>query len=145
MKSLVVIHHSFTDDSDTISWGAIRKYHVEKNGWRDIGYHYGVELVGGYYEIFVGRPEGEVAAAVKEGNVNADGVHICVVGNFDKAPPPKKQLEAVARLVTDICRRNGIGTRAITTHHQFAPYKSCPGEKFPMAKLVALVQENLSQ
>lgn len=144
MKNLIVIHHSATADSGTVSWGAIRKYHVGVNKWLDIGYHYGIELVGDHYEILVGRPEFEDAAAVKEGGVNHNGLHICCIGDFDKAPPPKAQLEACARLCVSLCKIHGLGTNSITTHHQFAPYKTCPGEKFPMIKLVAMVKEKLT-
>jgi len=161
----VVLHHSLTKDGTVANWGAIRDYHmsIRLDGatitpaaykklpatekarcvmpWKDIGYHYGIELIDGHYEILLGRPESEVAAAVKEQRFNDTRIHVCLVGNFDEAPPPPKQLDALVRLLKDILARYRFGTRNITTHHAVAPYKTCPGLQFPLDEVIRRVQE----
>ena len=62
----IIIHHSAGPDSKIQNWGQIRRYHIDHNGWRDIGYHYGIELVGYDYEILLGRWENEQVEVTRE-------------------------------------------------------------------------------
>jgi N-acetyl-anhydromuramyl-L-alanine amidase AmpD len=132
----IIIHHSLTKDGATVSWGAIRKYHVETEGWRDIGYHYGIELVGNYYEIFVGRPETEEGAHCKEQGMNHVSIGICMVGNFDEDTLPDAAMKQLVRLVRSIMATWGIPKENIKKHHDYASYKSCPGKLFPWDRLM---------
>jgi len=129
----IILHHSLTKDSGTVSWDAIRRYHKAK-GWRDIGYHYGIELVGGEYKIFKGRPEHQEGAHTKEQGMNRKSIGICLVGNFDWGEPCDAQLNKLYELLEDIFKR--YGKLPIYPHHHFANYKSCPGEKFPLDKVL---------
>lgn len=122
----IIIHHSLTKDSGTVSWEAIRKYHKNK-GWQDIGYHYGIELVGNEYKILKGRSENTVGAHTVGQNSNSIGM--CLVGNFDVTYPSPKQLNKLKELILDIFSR--YGNLPVYTHNHFASYKSCPGKNFP--------------
>lgn len=133
-KTHVVIHHSLTKDSGTVSWGAIRDYHVNVQGWRDIGYHYGIELVNDKVEVLLGRMLHEVAAAVKESTMNTRGVHVCIVGNFDIAAPIKPVWTKAVDLTAFLCELLDIPTSNVMPHTHYAPYKSCPGTKFDMPR-----------
>lgn len=130
-KSAIVLHHSLTKDGTTVSWGAIRKFHTETNGWRAIGYHFGIELVGDTYEILVGRMVEEEAAACKEGSMNRLGIHICLVGNFDEGPVPEAQWKAAVRLVASLMQQFQIPVGRIWGHRDFAN-KTCPGVRFDL-------------
>lgn len=142
-REFVMLHHSATADSGTVSWGAIERYHRETHGWRDIGYHYGIELVGDAYYAMVGRPEDEIAAACKEAQMNARAVHVCLVGDFDQVPPRLALLEcAVRRVILPVMHRHGITADRIIGHRdaglmdgfewQKGQYKSCPGRAFDL-------------
>lgn len=136
-KTHVVIHHSLTKDSGTVSWNAIRLFHVEQQKWRAIGYHFGIERVADAagreaVEVLMGRLLHETAAAVKEQHMNDAGVHICVVGNFDEAAPPQDVLEKAVELTAFLCELLKIPTSNVMPHTFFAPYKTCPGSKFNM-------------
>lgn len=136
-KRFIVVHHSLTSDGSTVSWGAIRRYHVETNGWRAIGYHFGIERIGDHVETLLGRQIHEDAAAVKEAQMNRVAVHICIVGNFDITSPPTDVWRAAVALVASLCLLLNVDPSRVSGHRQWAlsngkPYKSCPGNAFDL-------------
>lgn len=149
-RNKIMIHHSLTADSGTVSWSAIRRYHVDTNKWKDIGYHYGVELLqdwaSGTYEALVGRPETWRAAACLEGNMNEHAIHVCCVGNFDDYPPQEALLNTLVRsIILPVIERYKISPDAIVGHRDYAHYKTCPGKKFNLDELRARVWRELGR
>lgn len=142
MKTHLVVHHSLTNDGSTVSAQAIRQYHVETNGWRDVGYHLLVELIGDRYEMLIGRPLNSRAAAAHQKQMNRLGVHVCFIGNFDAAKPPVEMLRFAAPHLYDICDilRIPIDRDWIIGHREVAAYKSCPGKLFDMDAFVRLLR-----
>lgn len=127
----IILHHSATADSRTVSWGAIRRYHMVDRGWLAIGYHYGIELVDYDYEIMIGRFEDENGAHTVGQNKQAIGV--CLVGNFDKMPVPQRQWKPALKLVRNILYRYDLSRSDVYGHRDFAN-KSCPGKHFDMKR-----------
>ena len=124
----IILHHSLTADSGTVSWAAIRRYHMETLGWKDVGYHYCIELVGDRYEILTGRLMNEVGAHTS--GENEDSLGICFVGNFDVSEVPQEQWRLGVRLVASLCDVIGITPDKVYGHHDFNAGKSCPGQHF---------------
>ena len=141
----VIVHHSLTKDSGSVSWGAIRRYHIQQMKWSGIGYHAGVELVlSGQeinYEILMGREWDRSGAHTRGHNTNSLG--ICFVGNYDKIPPPKKMLITGARVIALWLRLFNLTIKDIYSHHHFNVYKSCPGVYFDMEYLLTCVRGKL--
>ena len=132
----IVIHHSLTEDGKTVSWGAIRDYHTKVQKWQDIGYHYGIELVGERYEILKGRMDTEPGAHCL--GFNDRSIGICVVGNFDHNAPNPDQLALLKRQVLSLMAIHGISMERVVGHWETYPMmgrpveKTCPGNAFSM-------------
>lgn len=139
----IVIHHSLTKDGDTVSWDAIRRYHTDPAGppqyrMREIGYHAGVEMIGGAYEVLFGRPLDWFGAHT----VGRNRTHLgfLFVGNFDVRPPEDEMLQvACERALRPWMKAFGIGLSQIKPHSEFAP-KTCPGRFFDMDHLFGVLR-----
>ena len=143
----IIVHHSATRDSGTVSWGAIRHYHTDTLGWRDIGYHALCEWVQNGnrsgYECFYGRPE-TIPGAHTRGH-NGDSLGFCFVGNYDDTEPDAAMLEvATERVLLPWMIRYGISADSVFGHRLFSP-KSCPGNRFDMSVLRAILRQRLGQ
>lgn len=146
-KTHIVIHHSLTKDSQTVSWPAIRDYHMRVNGWRDIGYNWGVELVNGTYVIQPGRPMDEDGAHCKDWGMNQKGIGICLVGNFDAEVPTLEALDTLAGLVENLRNVHHIPIENVIGHREAQERaglplelrKTCPGKLFDMTRFRAML------
>lgn len=124
----IIIHHSLTKDSTTLSWSAIRRYHIEVNRWDDVGYHYGVELVGNSYEILSGRMPDVQAAHCSPHGYNRKSIGICLVGNLNEHLPPPEQIEKLIELILFLMRQYDIPVGKVFGHREIDTRRSCPGD-----------------
>lgn len=138
----ILIHHSATRDTASSSWEAIHRYHTQTNGWRDIGYHYGIERIGEHFQLRFGRPTSEPGAHCSEGGFNRKSIGICLVGDFDKEAPPEPQLQMAFVLCRSLMRKHNIPPHNVLGHREAGlhagfdwrkgQFKSCPGLLFDM-------------
>jgi hypothetical protein len=135
----ICIHHSATPDGDHLDTAAIRRYHIQANGWDDIGYHALVERVGGEVRVIPGRPMEFQGAHCPE--LNATHLGLCIVGNYDLAPPDSDLLDAAAAWCRQQMERYGMALKDIAYHCDWSS-KTCPGRQFPKGGfLLALAGE----
>lgn len=153
MWERIIIHHSLTKDGNVVDWQAIRRYHISwaycgkiiskeeatelindgkrvKRPWTTIGYHYGVELINGEYEILVGRQINQIGAHTRGHNQEALG--ICMVGNYDVDIVSDTLLKTLGKLVKSHMAVFNISANNVFGHNEFNPDKTCPGSNFNM-------------
>tara|TARA_R100000030_G_scaffold90966_1_gene75851 strand:+ start:366 stop:809 length:444 start_codon:yes stop_codon:yes gene_type:complete len=73
----IIIHCAATKASMDIGYKEIREWHVDQNGWDDVGYHFIIKRNGQYEK---GRPEGYSGAHAPSHNSRSIG--ICLVGGM---------------------------------------------------------------
>lgn len=74
----LIIHCSYTFPDMDIGAEEIRDWHVNDNGWSDIGYHYVIRRNG---EIEKGRDDSVVGAHAR--GMNDHSIGICLIGGRD--------------------------------------------------------------
>jgi hypothetical protein len=148
-----IVHHTAGSNDYTAAQSpaivkAIELYHVQGNGWNDIGYNF---LVDKYGQIFEGRYGGMTRAVIgahAEG-FNTGSVGIALIGNYGTAkvtPVEEKALEELLAWRLDLAHVDPLSTvtaisggnpkykagtavklRAISGHRDVYP-TSCPGQ-----------------
>lgn len=121
----IVIHCAATRPSQDIGAAEIRRWHVEQNGWNDIGYHWVIRRDG---KIEAGRAEGR-AGAHAAGH-NHDSIGICLVGGLNPAgkPAPSFEPAQLSALQTLLERMRVRYPQAEVLGHRDLPQvrKACP-------------------
>lgn len=134
----VVLHTVGVRGDATVE--AIRRYHVEHNGWRDIGYHFLIRKDG---KVCAGRPLTQYGAHLEGAN---DTIGVCVTGDGDSEAWTWQQLDAVVELAANLLTERGLGASKLCGHREgpafFAAkpvWKTCPGKLIDMAQVRAYV------
>jgi|TARA_R100000482_G_C5132265_1_gene152870 N-acetylmuramoyl-L-alanine amidase len=119
----IIVHCTATPEGRDVKVGDIRRWHVEDNGWNDIGYHWVIELDGSLQE---GRKEYLNGAHAK--GHNSDSVGVVYVGGCDKDMNPKDtrteaQKEELLCILQDL---KGRYPNAEIIGHCDVSSKACP-------------------
>jgi hypothetical protein len=98
-----VIHHTagandYTKAEAPAIVRAIQRYHVQANGWNDIGYNFLVDRFGTVYEGRYGGVEANVVGAHAVG-FNTGSVGVALLGTYGSGVTPAPAEKAIARLL----------------------------------------------
>jgi hypothetical protein len=129
------------DDKVAKNLEEIRQIHLNL-GYRDIGYHYVVEMIGKKPELKVGRPNTEPGAhclpdikPYANTYMNYYWIGLCIIGDFSNEPPSPTIIVKVAEAIKEIARKCGFKVNCRTViGHRDASYTVCPG-KYTMSNI----------
>lgn len=121
----IILHCSATPENRDIKAKDIREWHINENGWKDIGYHYIIDIDG---TVENGRPVEQPGAHTKGHNENSIG--ICYIGGCDKNMKSKdtrtpEQMDALLDLVYVLCEQYHLTIENIHCHNEYSD-KNCP-------------------
>lgn len=142
---MITVHHTVTQNnyntSDAQQIRGVQNYHINDEGYADIGYHY---VIGWDGDIYEARRPTTQGAHVRYHNPNNLG--IALLGNFEDhgVGPTDAQLDSVTRLIRHLADKHDIDINGqnINGHQDFPEHTSnaCPGTHFA-SQLGAIIED----
>mgnify|MGYP001239363503 FL=1 len=135
----IVVHHS------AIKYGNVEKYdaaHRLRGMQNGLAYHFlignGIDAGDGEIEIGPRWQKQQPGGHVKNHLINQTAIGICLIGNFEKTHPSKKQLTAFTQLM-DWLQGVALGKKVHFAGHRELKGEQtvCPGKHFPLALMHA--------
>ena len=135
----IVVHHS------AIKYGNVEKYdaaHRLRGMQNGLAYHFlignGIDAGDGEIEIGPRWQKQQAGGHVKNHLINQTAIGICLIGNFEKTHPSKKQLAAFTQLM-DWLQGVALGKKVHFAGHRELKGEQtvCPGKHFPLARMHA--------
>jgi len=156
----IIVHHSATPSTSNDFPAVVRSiwdFHVNINGWDDIGYNW---LIDGNGIIYEGRGSGTQGAHFSCMNSGTTG--LCMIGNFENSTPTSEAINSLENLIAwEACDKNIIplnSSNHITSGELLANISGhrdgndlansctntvCPGEN--LYPLLSEIRERVSQ
>ncbi|WP_461032254.1 N-acetylmuramoyl-L-alanine amidase [Streptomyces mayteni] len=122
---VITVHHTATTNDYTDAAAEIRAiytFHIQTNGWTDIGYHFLIDQEGHIYEghytgddgIPAHDAEGDVITATHVGGMNSGNIGIALLGDLVDQPATDAARESLATLIGVLSRFHGLDPRGQT-------------------------------
>lgn len=111
-----IVHHT-AGSNDVADWRNevlnIWRYHVNTNGWDDVGYNFLIDPNGVIYE---GRAGGDGVLGAHFSCRNTNTVGVALLGTFSTVSPAPAAVRSLTELLRELTRRFGLDPAAITLH-----------------------------
>jgi len=115
----LIVHHAAGSNSST-NWAgvvaSIWNYHVNSNGWCDVGYNWLIDPNG---VLYVGRGGGNNVVGAHMCGYNQKTMAVCMLGNYNTATPSTAAMNKLAEIFAWKCCNSGIdplGSGPITSY-----------------------------
>ncbi len=124
----MTVHHTVTPNeaADGAHWvRQAQNWHMDGNGWSDIGYHFLISWDG---TIYRGNPEERQGAHAR--NANSGNLGIALIGRYDTGHPSEAQIQSLTQMLRYLGDKYGIDlNRSNIQGHGEWPGQStaCPG------------------
>ncbi len=131
----IVIHHSASARG---SAALFDRYHRDVRRWDELGYHFviGNGNGAGDGQVEVGprwiKQKHGAHCKTPDNFYNRHGIGICLVGDFDGAPPTPAQMASLTQLVNFLLQECRISPADVVTHASVTGHTACPGRRFPL-------------
>jgi len=138
--NFIVLHHSGAPTGDVESIEADHRQRRDSTGrpWLGIGYHFvignGHGMADGQIEPTFRWREQLHGAHAGNRHYNQQGIGICLVGDFNSAPPTPRQIASLKRLVDSLGKDYSIDPESVVRHSDVVATE-CPGSQFPWGAL----------
>jgi len=136
---MAFIHHTVNSNSygpgdvPAILRG-IQAFHMDSNGWNDIGYNFLIDRFGGIWEGRGGGIDRPVVGAQVLG-FNTGSTGVAMIGDFSGGPAPGAMLDAAGRLLGWKLTLTGVDPMGA---NRFTSQDSSSGAKYPAGTVVTL-------
>lgn len=116
--NLVVIHCTDSDFPQHDNITTVREWHVDQNGWSDIGYHYFINKMG---KLHIARRIGNPGAHVRGKNSHSIGIAVSGKQQFTEM-----QFETLKELCLNLMDIFDLEVEDIKGHSELDDKKTCP-------------------
>ncbi|MBP2834104.1 N-acetylmuramoyl-L-alanine amidase [Aquimarina sp. U1-2] len=137
--SHLIIHHEFGSNTSR-DWAArvraVQNFHINGNGWSDVGYNFLVDPNGVIYE---GRAGGDNAVGAHFCGRNRNTMGVCMLGDYSSVTPTTATQTSLKRLLAWKANKENINPLGSSFHyavnrslthiagHRDAGCSACPG------------------
>lgn len=119
----IIVHCTATKSDHNVTTDDLRKWHVDENGWSDIGYHFFIDLDGEIHEC---RPIEKTGAHTKGHNYDSIGIAYAGGLGSDNAWHDTRNDQQKQTLEELLCSLKLSYYNAKIYGHNYFSEKACP-------------------